>query len=179
MARKRRLRNGAETERLCGQKEIADIGAAIDRAVDAERLGGMNNGDMRRAKEIIVLQRLPGVGGLVAARDAERVVKLEAALAAAFQIDPEIFPRRRKVMTAFATGSGFRVDQFAEALLGLTARDQDLPRLAVAPRRRALRHIEDMLDCLLRHRVGPERAYGVARVQELFEHADAVLLLVR
>ena len=103
MARKRRLRNGAETERLCGQNEIADIGAAIDRAVDAERLGGMNNGDMRRAKEIIVLQRLPGVGGLVAARDAERVVKLETALAAAFEIDPEIFTRRREIMTVFGT----------------------------------------------------------------------------
>src|SRR6266851_2583071 len=32
-----------------------------------------------------------------------------------------------------------------------------------------------MVDCLLRHRVGPERAYRVAIVQQLFEHADAVL----
>src|SRR5260370_15621422 len=133
MARKRRLRNGAETERVCGQNEIADIGAAIDRAVDRKRLVGMNDGDMGCAEEIVVLQRLPGVGGLVAARDAERVVKLEAALAAAFEIDPEIFARRRKVMTAFATGSGCRVDQFAEALLGLTARDQHFPRLALPP----------------------------------------------
>src|SRR5260370_1252636 len=133
MPRQRRLRDGAEAERLCGQHEIADIGAAIDRAVDAERLVGMNDGDMGRAKEIVILQRLPGVGGLVAARDAERIVKLETALAAAFEIDPEIFARRRKVMTAFATGSGFGIDQFAEALLGLTARDQHLPRLAVAP----------------------------------------------
>src|SRR6202022_288367 len=32
-----------------------------------------------------------------------------------------------------------------------------------------------MLNCLLRHRVGPERAYGVALVQQLFEHANAPL----
>src|SRR6202171_848405 len=32
-----------------------------------------------------------------------------------------------------------------------------------------------MLNCLLRHRGGPERAYGVALVQQLFEHANALL----
>src|ERR1700688_4712401 len=32
-----------------------------------------------------------------------------------------------------------------------------------------------MIDRLLRHRDGPERAYGVALIQELFEHADALL----
>jgi hypothetical protein len=69
------------------QHEIADIGAAIDRAVDAERLVGMDDGDMRRTEEIVVLQRLLGVGSLVAARDAERVVELESAFAAAIEID--------------------------------------------------------------------------------------------
>src|SRR3954466_1825610 len=101
MARQRRLRNGAETERLRGQHEIADIGPAIDRAIDPERLVGVNDGDMRRAEEIVILQRLAGIGRLVAAGDAERVVELEAALAAAFEIDAEIFTRRRKIMAVF------------------------------------------------------------------------------
>src|ERR1700716_4068732 len=98
MTRKRRLRSGAETQCLRGQHEIADIGPAIDRAVDAERLVGMNDGDMRRAEEIVVLQRLPGVGCLVATGDAERVVELEAALTTAFEIDPEIFAGRGEVV---------------------------------------------------------------------------------
>src|SRR5436305_8040977 len=80
MARQRRLWNGAEAERLRRQHEIADIGAAIDRAIDAQRLVGVNDRDMRRAEEIVVLQRLFGVGRLVAARNPERVVKLKAAL---------------------------------------------------------------------------------------------------
>ena len=66
-----RLRDGAETQSLRGQQEIADIGAAIDRAINPERLVGMNDRDMRRAEEIVILQRLPAIGRLVAARDAE------------------------------------------------------------------------------------------------------------
>src|SRR6187402_2860663 len=100
MTCQRRLRNGSETERLRGEHEIADIGAAIDRAVDSERLVGMDNGDMRRAEEIVILQRLPAIGGLVAPDDAECVVKLEAALAAALQVDAEIFARRREIVIA-------------------------------------------------------------------------------
>src|SRR3954467_5711832 len=101
MPRQRGLRNGAEAERLRRQHEIADIGAAIDRAVDAERLVGMDDGDMRRAEEVVVLQRLLGVRHLVAARDPERVVELKAALAAAFEIDAEIFAWRREIMIVF------------------------------------------------------------------------------
>src|SRR6267142_27841 len=133
MARQRRLRNGAETERLGGQHEIADIGAAIDRAVDSERLVGVDDGDMRRAEEIVVFQRLLAIGRLVAACDTERVVKLKAALAAAFEIDTEIFARRREIMIVPGARSSLRIDQFAKAFLGFAARDQDLPRLAVAP----------------------------------------------
>src|SRR6185503_17871249 len=83
MPRQRGLRNRAEAERLSGQHEIADIGTAIDRAVDAERLVRMDNRDMRRAEEVVVLQRLLRVGHLVAACDAERIVELKTALAAA------------------------------------------------------------------------------------------------
>src|SRR4030081_469693 len=92
------LRNSAGAERLGGQHEIADIGAAIDRAVDSERLVGMNDRDMRRAEEIVVFQRLLTIARLVASDDAERVVQLEAALAAALQIDAEIFARRREIV---------------------------------------------------------------------------------
>src|ERR1700726_43991 len=98
-----RLRNGAEPQSLRGQQEIADIGAAIDRAINPERLVGMNDRDMRRAEEIVILQRLPAIGRLVAARDAERVVELETAFATAFQIDPEIFARRGEVMVVAGT----------------------------------------------------------------------------
>src|ERR1700709_49342 len=77
------LGNGAEAERLGGKHEITDIGAAIDRAVDTQRLVGVDDGDMRRAEEIVVLQRLSGIGRLVAARNSECVVELKTALAAA------------------------------------------------------------------------------------------------
>src|SRR6476619_5856455 len=127
------LRNRAEAERLRRQHEIADIGAAIDRAVDAERLVGVDDGAMRRAEEVVVLQRLLRVRYLVAARDPERVVELKAALAAAFEIDAEIFARRRKVMIVFCAGRGLGIDRLAKGFLGLTACNQHLPGLAVAP----------------------------------------------
>src|SRR3954453_7404379 len=123
MPGERGLRDGAEPERLRGQHEVADIGAAVDRAVNAERLVGVDDRDMRRAEEIVILQRLFGVGRLVASDNAERVVELKAALAAALEIDAEILARRRKIMAVLGAGGGFLIDQFAEGLLGLAARD--------------------------------------------------------
>jgi hypothetical protein len=47
----------------------------------------MDDCNMRCAEEIVVLQRLFRVSCLVAARNAERVVELKAAFAAALEID--------------------------------------------------------------------------------------------
>src|SRR3979409_2170107 len=94
MTSKSRLRDGAETQCQRGQQEIADIGTAVDCTIDAQRFVGVNDGNVRRAKEVVVLKRLLRVGRLVAARDAERVVKLETAFPAPLQIDALIFARR-------------------------------------------------------------------------------------
>src|SRR5262249_4289929 len=127
------LRDRAQAQRLRRQHEIADIGAAIDGAIDTERLVGVNHGDMRRAEEVVVLQGLLRVRHLVPARDTERAVELNAAFAAALQIDAEIFARRREVV-AFLRARGSRgVDGLAKTLLGLAAGDDDLPGLAIAP----------------------------------------------
>src|ERR1700739_4926418 len=56
MMRQRRLRGGAETQRLRGQQKIPDIGPAIDRTVNAERLIGVNDGDVRCSEEIEILE---------------------------------------------------------------------------------------------------------------------------
>src|SRR6266700_3070125 len=133
------------------------------------------NGDVRGAEEVVVLQRLLAIGGLVATHDAKRVVELEAALAAAFEIDPEIFARRRKIMVVACARSGLGVDRFTEAFLGFATCDQHLPRLAVAPGGRALRHGENVLDGLAGDLLRQEGANGIAFVQQLFEHADAIL----
>src|ERR1700739_4777726 len=95
--RQRRLWDGTETQRLCGPQKITDIGPAVDRTINAERLIGVNDGDVRRPEEIEVLERLPGIGRLVAARDAERIVELEAAFAAAVDGDAAIVARTRIV----------------------------------------------------------------------------------
>src|ERR1019366_6665007 len=108
---KRRLRDGAETQCLRGQQEIADIGTAVDRTIDPQRFVGMNDGHMGRTEEIVVLKRLPSIGRLVAARDAERVVELKAAFAAALQIDAAIFARKRKVAVCRRAGTGLGVDR--------------------------------------------------------------------
>src|SRR3984893_4661119 len=129
---------------------------------------------MRRTEEIVVLQRLPGIGRLVAAGDAERVVKLEAAFAAALQIDAAIFARRGEIMTILGPGSGLGIDQFPEPFLGLAARDHHLPGLAVAPRRRAVGRGENVLDDLARHRLRQERTNRIAFVQQFFQHADSL-----
>ena len=81
------------------------IVVTFDRAIDAQRLVGVNDGDMRCAEEIVILHCLPGIGRPVTARDAERVVELEAAFAAALQIDAEIFARKRKVAVCRRAGA--------------------------------------------------------------------------
>src|SRR3984957_12034641 len=172
ITRQRRLRDGAETERLRGQQKITDIGPAIDRTVNAERLIGVNDGDVRCPEEIEVLERLPGIGRLVAARDAERIVELEADFSPGLQQHPAIFARKRKIAIVRRAGAGRGIDRRAETLLRRTARDHDLPRLAVAPRRRALRRRQDTLDGRARHRLRPKRAAGIAFVQQFLEHAD-------
>src|SRR3954463_1661900 len=133
MPRQCRLRDGAETEGLRRQHEVADIGAAIDRAIDAERLVGMDDGDVGRAEEIVVLQRLLAVGGLVALGNAERVVELKAAFAATIEIDAEIFARRREVVALLGARDGGGMNLLAKTLPGVAACDQHLPGLAVAP----------------------------------------------
>src|SRR5258707_15801001 len=106
MKRHHRLLPRGHAQRLRGQHEARDISAAIDRAVDAERLVGMNDGNVRRAEEIEVFQRLPGVGRLVAPDYAERVVKLKAAFSAALQVDAAIFARERKVSAVRLAAGG-------------------------------------------------------------------------
>ena len=88
---------------------------------------------MRRPEEIVILQRLFCVCRLIAAGNPERVVELKAALAAALQINAQIFARKRKVAVFRRPGRCLRVNRFAEAFLGLAARDHHLPGLAVAP----------------------------------------------
>src|SRR3982074_3254743 len=144
---------------------MAADGAAVDRAINPERLVGVDDRDMRRAEEIVVLERLFGIGRLVASDNAYRVVELKAALAAALEIDAEIFARRREIMAVLGAGSGFRIDHLAETFLGRAARNHDLPGLAVAPGRRALRDGEHVLDCRARHRFWQERTNRVALVQ--------------
>src|SRR5260221_11678704 len=115
------------------------MAAAIDRAVDAERFVGVDDGDMRGAEEIEVFQRLFRIARFVTSGNAQRVVKLKAALAAAIEIDPAIFARERKVTgIGLAAGRG-AIDRIAKSLGRRTRRDRELPGLAVAPRRGFLR----------------------------------------
>ena len=110
------LRDRCHAQRLRRQHEARDIAAAIDRAVDAERLVGMNDGNVRRAEEVEILQRLPGVGRLVAPGNAERVVKLKAAFAAALQLDAAIFARKREVTGIRPAARSGRIHHIAESL---------------------------------------------------------------
>src|SRR3982751_1373864 len=99
-----RRRRGGDPERLRRQHKARDVAAAIDRAVNSQRLVGVNDGDMRRTEEIEILKRLLGVGCLVASGYAERIVKLEAAFAPPLQINAAIFARERKISAVrFAT----------------------------------------------------------------------------
>src|SRR5579872_539032 len=172
--RERSLRNGAEAERLRRQHEVGDIGAAIDRAVDAERFVGVDDRNMRRAEEIEIFKRLLGVSRPVTARNAERVVELEAAFTPPLEVHAAIFPWKRKIAVVLAAACGC-VDRLTKSFLGLAARDHDLPWLAVAPGRGALRGFQNVLDDRPRHRIRLEGAAGKALVQQFLENADALL----
>src|SRR5258708_5310503 len=106
----------------------------------------MNDGDVRRAKEIEILQCLLGIACLVASLYAERIVELKAAFAAALQINAAIFARERKVSGVRLAARGGRVDHIAKFLRGSAGGDRQLPRLAVAPRRGFLRCRQYALD---------------------------------
>src|SRR5262249_22097411 len=152
---KRCLRDGGDAASLGSEEEGPDIGAAIDRAIDAERLVRRDDRDVRRAEEAIVLERLAGAGRAVAAGGAAGgVVELEAAFAATGQVDAAIFAREREVGRLSGARRDLSVDRVAEAL-GRFARCHDhLPGLAVAPRGGALREAEHALDRRARHWVG-------------------------
>src|SRR5690606_36496554 len=149
----RRLRHGRKPQRLRRQHEIVDVAATVDRAIDAKRLVGGYDGYMRRAEQLEVLQRLAPIGRTVAARDAERVVELKAAFAAAFEIDAAILAREREVAIVRRVAAGDGIDRLAKAVRLRPARHDHLPWLAVAPRRRALRHAQHPLDGVARHRL--------------------------
>src|SRR3982075_1973749 len=170
--RQRRLRHRGQSQCLRRQHEARDVAAAIDRAVDAECLIGMNDGDVRRAEEIEILQCLLGVGRLVAARDAQRIVKLKAAFAASLQIDAAIFARERKVSGARLAARGGAVHRIAKFFRGSAGGDRQLPGLAVAPRRGFLRRRQYALDGGARHRLRQERAARIPFAQQFLQHAD-------
>src|SRR5258708_25990625 len=119
-----------QPRRLRREKKTREVAAAIDRAVDAERLVGMNDGDMRRAEEIEIFQCLFGVARLVAPDDAERIIKLKAAFATPLQIDAAIFARERKIPGVRLAARGGAVDHVTELFGRSTRSDRELPRLA-------------------------------------------------
>src|SRR5690606_27642843 len=109
------------------------IAATIDRAIDAERFIGGDDGDMRRAEEPEVLQHLSGVARPVAARNAKRVVEQEAALAPALETDPAIFAREREIRDVPCPGASRLVVPVARPARGPAAGDEQMPWLAAAP----------------------------------------------
>src|ERR1700759_3351956 len=114
--RERGLWDRTKAERLGRQHEIADIGATVDRTINTERLVGVDDGDVRRAEEIEILQRLFRVGRFVAFGNAEGVVELKAAFPPPLQIHAAIFPRKRKI-AVIDTETRRRVDGFPKLFL--------------------------------------------------------------
>src|SRR5579872_6781935 len=169
------LRNDAEPERLRGKHEIADIGAAIDRAVHTKRLIGMDDRHMWRAEKIEIFQRLFCIRRLVAARNSQRVVQLKAALAPPREIDTAVLARKREIAVIGRARNCRGINLLAEFFLRLAACDHDLPRLAVAPGRGALRGFEDSLDQRTRYGIRLEGAAGKALAEQFLQHADALL----
>src|SRR5450755_785548 len=135
----------------------------------------MDNRDMRRAEEIEVLQRLFGITGLVASRDAQRVVELEAAFAAPFQVDAAIFARKREVAAVWPAAGCGRIDHVAEPDGRRARRDLQTPGLAVAPGRGLLRSGENAFEGRTIHVSRQEGVAGKALCHHLLDDADALL----
>jgi hypothetical protein len=87
MSGERGLPNGrATTSSLSRQEKISDVSAAIHRAIDADRLVRSDDGDVRRAKQPEVLERLTFIGGAIAARNPHGIAQAKSAVAAAGEI---------------------------------------------------------------------------------------------
>src|SRR5581483_2486615 len=130
---------------------------------------------MRRVEEIEIFQGLSCVSRLVAARNSQRIIQLKAALAPPRQINTTVLARKRKIAMVRGAGTGRRIDFLAESFLRLAACDRNLPGLAVAPRRRALRGFENLLDQRTRYGIRLEGAAGKALAEQFLQHADALL----
>src|SRR6201987_1928079 len=160
MKGERGLRDGGNPERLRRQQEARDVAAAIDGAVDAERLVGVQDGDVGRAEKVEILQRLSRVARLVAARNAERIVELKSALAPPLQVDAAIFTRKGEVAGIRPAARGVRIHRLAESLRRRPGGDLQPPGLAVAPGGGLLRRCQNALDGRPRNRLRQEGAGG-------------------
>src|ERR1700751_5770956 len=178
MKGERALRDGGTPERLRRQQEARDVAAAIDGAVDAERLVGVQDGDVGRAEKVEILQRLSRVPRLVAARNPERIVELKSALAPPLPVDAAIFTRKGEVAGIRPAARGGRIHRLAESLRRRPGGDLQPPGLAVAPGGGLLRRCQNALDGRPRNRLRQEAAAGKAISEQLLEHADAILGLV-
>src|SRR6202011_4261664 len=83
-----------------------------------------------------------------------------------------IFARKRKVAVFRRAGTDRGVNLLAKAFPGFATCDHDLPRLAVAPGRGALRRRQYPFNGGTRYRLGLERAAGIAFAQQFFENLD-------
>ena len=107
MSAQRRLRDAGDTQAARGQHEVVHPGAAVEHARHAQRLVRRDDHGVRRAEQPVVLHALPRRGCAVAARDADALVELEAALAPALEIDAAVFPRKREIGLALVRGDVF------------------------------------------------------------------------
>jgi hypothetical protein len=121
---------------------------------------------MRRAEEAEVLEPLPLRAGAVAALHADRFVELEPAGAPPIQVDAEVRLGPVEVGLGGGVAGEMPAEGLAQRVGRCAARHVDLPRLRVAPRRRALRDRDDALDRRRGHRLGPVATAAVTLVQQ-------------
>lgn len=128
----RGLRNGRHAQAVGGQQKIANVGAAVHRAIHAQGLVAADDGHMRRTEHGEVLGRLPCRGLAVALGNAQGFVKAPAAFAAPLLVDAPVFARPGQVGRR-GLGGHMGLQGAAQARQRGTAGNGELPGLRIAP----------------------------------------------
>ena len=127
---------------------------------------------MRRVKQRVVAQHLRGAARAVGLVDANGVVQLEAAGAAAVVIDAGISLGPGKVGLWRGPLGCSLGERCAEPVGCFAFGDGDLPRLRIAPAGYMPGRLHDTGDHIVRHRIGPKRTAGIAGFQNVSKGID-------
>ena len=142
------LGNRGQSNRLHGEKKIAEIDAGIENATLAGALVAREKRHVRCPKKTIVFQGLRARRFSVPLFNTQRVIETPSAIPPSFKKGARIFFDRGYIIARRRVGTGFGIKSIAQFFEFPSREKIDVPGLYVAVRRCELGKFENTLDIL-------------------------------